>query len=132
MDKTNCKNIIARMRTIVKVKTDVALAEKLGDAKKGVHHINAFKRRGDISFYYKIIEFGIKHNISINYIVNGMGPISIDVGKYDVDKINRFVFDCSETEHQYLCIALKILCCKCNLCANAIKSMLTAMSEHVN
>lgn len=80
MNKINKKDrieIIERMKKAVSVETDVELAKYFDtmDKKQAGQAINVYKIRGGASFYAKLCEFGIKHNISVNWLINGTGDM---------------------------------------------------------
>lgn len=82
MNKINKKDrieIIERMKKAINVETDVELAKYFDtmDKKQAGRAVNAYKIRGDASFYAKIVEFGIKHNVSVNWLVSGTGEMFI-------------------------------------------------------
>jgi len=68
------KEIIKRMKKVANVEKDIDLTIN-SDITKA--NINAFKCLGIRSFYKIIVEFGIKHNASVNWLVSGSGEMFI-------------------------------------------------------
>ena len=68
------KEIVERMKRAVHVKKDIDLTINSDITKSD---INSFKSHNNRAFYKRIVDFGIRHGISVNWLMNGEGEMCL-------------------------------------------------------
>lgn len=111
-NKKSRKEIIERMKKAIGVKKDVDLAKNFDSmtAEQAKQAVNDFKRRGSSVFYEKIVEFGLKHKVSVDWIINGTGEMYVKpcLSTSDVVCEPEMPF-CTQEELKYVNMVLDVL-----------------------
>lgn len=72
--KKHNEEIIERMKEVVNVKNDVDLTINSDITKSDINH---FKSQDTGTFYKKIIDFCIKHNVNVIWLIDGAGEMFV-------------------------------------------------------
>jgi len=72
--KKHNKEIVDRMKKVIDVKNDIDLTIDSDITKSD---INSFKSQNNRAFYKIIVDFCIKHNVNVIWLINGEGEMYI-------------------------------------------------------